>query len=91
MRHVKEYGLLCAIPSAGQFAVHGLAFSFAMRCCLGLPALMGMDPGAGMEAYAGKQIAINGRHDAATRAILWVCAGERKRTAVCNTTREPNG
>ena len=55
LREPGSTALLCAIPSAGMFAVHGNAFSFAMRSRLGLPALMGISPGSDAGAYAAKQ------------------------------------
>ena len=82
LREPGSTALLCAIPSAGMFAVHGKAFSFAMRNRLGLPALMGLLPASDAEAYAAKQSAVNGRHDAATRAILRVCALSDRITSV---------
>ena len=82
LREPGSTALLCAIPSAGLFAVHGNAFSFAMRSRLGMPALMGLSPESDAEAYAAKQSAINGRHDAATRAILRVCSLSDRATSV---------
>ena len=45
LREPGSTALLCATPSMGTFSVHGRAFSFAMRCRLGLPCLMGDNPG----------------------------------------------
>ena len=99
LREPGSTALLCATPSMGIFSVHGRAFSFAMRCRLGLPALMGAEPDQGAEEYAGKQSAMNGRHDAATKVILQVCglsdlitSVEPKRRYACHqgTTRPVN-
>ena len=73
LREPGSTALLCATPSLGLFSVHGRAFSFAMRCRLGLPALMGAEPDLDADVYASRQSAMNGRHDAATSVILQVC------------------
>jgi len=74
LREPGSTALLCAMPSMDMFTVHGRAFSFAMRCRLGLPALIGTQPGADADEYARKQSAMNGRHDAAAQALLRVCS-----------------
>ena len=43
---------------------------------------MGLSQESDAEAYAAKQSAINGRHDAATRAILRVCSLSDRATSV---------
>ena len=74
------------MPSAKQFTISGEAFQFAMRCRLGLPCLMGDNPGEAACTMAASKLVKRRRHDGVVRVLQYACAISNRVVA-----REPKG
>ena len=86
LREPASTAVLIAMPSAKQFTISGEAFQFAMRCRLGLPCLMGDNPGEAACTMAASKLVKRRRHDGVVRVLQYACAISNRVVA-----REPKG